>query len=132
MSAEKILVVDDEPVIGISFEREFSEKGYNVDSVRSGQEALLAVKNKKYDIVFIDKIMPGMDGIETCREIMKISPDSIAIFMTGSFDKDNIIKEQQFVAAGGRTYYLYKPFAEGEVHGIILKALSEKKNGNLT
>ena len=67
------------------------------------------------------------NGIEACREIKKLSPDSIAIFMTGQFDKTNIIKEAQFVDAGGRTFYLYKPFAAGELLEVIQKALSEKK-----
>ena len=126
MSAENILIVDDEEIIGIALERELSEKGYHIDYVLSGEEALKAVQNKKYDIVFIDKKMPGMDGIETCREIKKLSPLSIAIFMTGLFDQNNIFKEQQFVQAGGRTYYLYKPFSQGEVQEVILKALNEK------
>jgi len=126
MSNENILVVDDEALIGISFEREFSDKGFHVDCVLCGEEALRLVNLKKYDLIFIDKSLPGIDGIETCRQIKKISPDSIAIFMTGSFDKDNIIKEQEFVAAGGRTFYLYKPFAIGEVQEVVRKALNEK------
>ncbi len=126
MSAENILVVDDEPIIGIGFKRELDGKGYNVDSVLSGGEALKAVKLKKYDIVFIDKILPGMDGVETCKALKKVSPDLICIFMTGHFSKENVLKEAQFVEAGGRTYYLYKPFVQGEVQEIIQKALSEK------
>lgn len=126
MSGERILVVDDEALIGIAFEREFSDKGYHVDYVLSGEEALRAVKEKDYDIVFIDKNLPGMDGIETCREIKKIAPALIAIFMTGAFDKDNILKEQQFVEAGGRTFYLYKPFARGEVHEVIQQVLIKR------
>jgi CheY-like chemotaxis protein len=125
MAGESILVVDDEPLIGTAFKRELSQKGYNVDCVLSGEEAVKAATQKKYHIGLIDKDMPGMDGIETCRQIKKISPDSILIFMTGLFDKQNIVKEQQFVEAGGRTYYLYKPFAQGEVQEVILKALSE-------
>ncbi|MBF0503643.1 MAG: response regulator [Candidatus Omnitrophica bacterium] len=127
MSGQNILVVDDEEIIGIVFDRELKEKGFHVDCVLGGEKALEAVRNKKYDLVFIDKTMPGMDGVETCRQLMKICPDTVAIFMTGSFDRDNIVKEQQFVAAGGRTYYLYKPFAQGEIHEVVQKALSERK-----
>jgi len=127
MSTENILVVDDERIIGTAFETALGDKGYNVDSVLNAEEALIAVTKKKYDLVFIDKTMPGMDGIEACREIKKLSPESIAVFMTGCFDKHNIIKEQQFVDAGGRTYYLYKPFARGELLEVVIKALSEKK-----
>ncbi|MBF0121881.1 MAG: response regulator [Candidatus Omnitrophica bacterium] len=126
MASESILVVDDEPIVGLGFERGLGDKGYYVKSVLSGEEALKAVALRKYNVVFIDKDMPGMDGVETCREIKKICPDSICIFMTGKFDKNNTLKESAFVEAGGRTYYLYKPFIAGEIQEVILKALSEK------
>ncbi|MEI7999544.1 MAG: response regulator [Candidatus Omnitrophota bacterium] len=126
MAGENILVVDDEVIIGTGFDRSLVKKGYHVDSVLSGEEALVAVRKKKYDIVFIDKIMPGMDGVETCREVKKLSPESVCIFMTGLFDKDNILKEMAFVDAGGRTYYLYKPFSEGEIEAVIKMVINEK------
>ena len=126
MSAENILVVDDEPIIGIAFQRELGAKGYHVDSVMNAEEALKAVKLKKYDLIFIDKVMPGRDGIEACRKISKISPDSVAIFMTGYLDKENTLKEKEFIEAGGESYYLYKPFAEGELLMVVQKALKEK------
>ena len=127
MAAENILVVDDEAIIGIGFDRVLGNRGYHVESVLSGEEALAAVQKKRYDLVFIDKTMPGMDGIATCLEIKRLSPDSICIFMTGLLDKENNLKEQAFVDAGGKTYYLYKPFAAGELEEVTRKALSEKK-----
>ncbi len=127
MSIANILVVDDEPLIGLAFQRELIADGYTVDSVLNGEEALKAVRLKKYDLALIDKDMPGMDGIETCREIKKIAPESVLVFMTGLFDKHNVSKEKQFVEAGGRTYYLYKPFAQGELRAVVHKALNEGK-----
>jgi CheY-like chemotaxis protein len=126
MHKKRILVVDDEPIIGLAFQRELEGKGYNIDSVLSGQEAFKAVKQEKYDLVFIDKVMPGIDGIGACRKISKISPDSVLIFMTGYLDKQNILKEQEFIDAGGRSYYLYKPFSKGELLFVTQKALKEK------
>ncbi len=128
MSAENILVVDDDPIIGITFQRELNEEGYNVDSVVNGEEALKAVKLKKYCLVFIDKVMPGMDGIAVCRKIKEISPDSISIFMTGFLDKNNVIKEAEFIDAGGKVYYLYKPFSQGELLSVVQNALKEPNN----
>ena len=126
MAGESILIVDDETLICASFERELSAKGYLVDTVLNGDAALDAVMKKKYDLALIDKNMPGMDGIETCRAIKKVCPQMVLVFMTGFFDKENILKEKQFVAAGGRTFHLYKPFAAGEVQSVIQKALSER------
>ncbi len=127
MPGENILIVDDEPLIGSSLKSELNDAGYHVDSVLSGVEALEAVKRKKYDVVFIDEVMPGMDGVETCKAIMKISAGSILIYMTGVFDSDNVVKELQFVDAGGQVHYLYKPFGTGEVLQVIVKALSGRK-----
>jgi CheY-like chemotaxis protein len=125
--AVRILVVDDEEQVHYIFKINLKYEGYQLDCVFSGEEALKAVKAKKYDLVFIDKIMPGMDGVETCREVKKASPGSIAIFMTGSFDNESTGKELQFLAAGGKTYYLYKPFVLGELQEVIKNALKDKK-----
>ncbi|MBF0494052.1 MAG: response regulator [Candidatus Omnitrophica bacterium] len=126
MTAKNVLVVDDEYIIGLGLQAGLGEHGYDVDYVLSGKEALMSVRQKKYDIIFIDKIMPEMDGIETCREIKKISPKSICVFMTGHFDKNSSIREADFVDAGGRTYFLYKPFAKNELKEVIQKALSDQ------
>lgn len=126
MPGENILIVDDEPLVCKGLERELTRANYYVDTVLGGAEAVSAVQRKQYDVVLIDKNMPGMDGIETCRQIKNVCPDSACIFMTGLFDKENILKEMAFVVAGGRTYYLYKPFSEGEVLDSIQKVLGEK------
>ena len=86
------------------------------------------VKSKKYDLIFIDLVMPGMDGVETCRAIKKISPASILVFMTGKVGGhvDPIFKEVEFVNAGGKDYYLYKPFLAGEILAVTKKALKER------
>lgn len=128
MTKETILVIDDEPIIGTAFQRELGEKGYIVDSVLNAEEALKAAKQKEYDLVFIDKVLPGIDGIETCRKIKQISPHSVAILMTGYLDKNNTLKEQEFIDAGGRSYYLYKPFSKGELLFVTQKALKEKSS----
>jgi len=123
---KQILVVDDEKIIGTAFKRELGREGYEVDSVLSGEEALEIVKLKKYALIFVDLIMPGMDGIQTCRAIKEISPDSIIVFMTGRIDKGTIFKEIEFTRAGGKVYYLYKPFLEGELLEVTRKALGDK------
>ncbi len=132
VTGDNILVVDDEPLIGIVFKRELCAVGYHVDSVLSGPEALKAVGQKKYALAFIDKVMPGMDGIKTCVELNTISPDTALVFMTGIFDKDNIViahpaglREQ---LGRQKIHYLYKPFASGEIVSLAMKALGEQRD----
>jgi len=80
-------------------------------------------EKKRYDIIFIDLVMPEMNGIETCKAIKKVSPDSIPIFFTGKISTDINDKEIEFMNAGGEVYYLYKPFEEGVILETARKAL---------
>ncbi len=121
-----VLVVDDEKIVGTAFKRELVKEGYDVDTSSDGKTAIEMAKSKNYDIVFMDLVMPGMDGIETCKIMKEISPDSTIIFMTGNIDNDTTWKEIEFVRSGGKIYYLYKPFVEGEILRITHEALAEK------
>ena len=125
MSA-RVLVVDDEEITHVFFKKELERAGYEVERALSGEEALEKVRAATYDVIFIDAIMPGADGVETCRLIKKMNPDSVLIFMTGKLRPDPILKEAAFLQAGGKVYSLYKPFADGEILEITQKALAEK------
>ena len=125
MSA-RVLVVDDEEVTHVFFKKELERAGYEVEKALSGEEALEKVKSNPYDVIFIDSIMPGTVGVETCHLIKKVSPDSVLIFMTGKLRPDPILKEAASLQAGGKVFSLYKPFADGEILEITQKALAEK------
>jgi len=118
-----ILVIDDDRQVHDIFSLRLRNKGYEIDCVLGGEEALLAVKHRAYDLIFTDKEMPGLNGIETCRKIRHIRPDALVVMMTGNFGQNIVSDEQQFREAGGRVYYLYKPFAVGELEDVIAQAL---------
>ena len=126
MAGERVLVVDDVKIVGTGIKRELDEEGFQTDIALSGKEAIELVKKNGYDVVFVDAVMPEMDGIQTCREIKKISPETELIFMTGRFDKEVTEREVSFIEAGGKVYYLYKPFEPGELLFITKKALAER------
>ena len=128
MAGEKILVIDDEKIVCTAFERELGRAGYKVDSALDGMEATVKVRSEKYDLIFIDMVMPVMNGIQTCKAIKEISPDSIQIFMTGHVDKETIWNEIEFTKAGGKVYYLYKPFGDHEILDVVKQALAEKRS----
>lgn len=125
MDKKRILIIDDEPVLCRGLERELSDAGYETDSAGSCDEALKKVKKSQYDLVFVDLVLPGKDGVETCKAIKEISPRTKLVFMTGMLEVDPIFKEMQFVDAGGQAYYLYKPFISGEVLEVARKILEE-------
>ena len=70
----RVLVVDDDPVIGKSFERVLSGKGYAVITASDGAEALRKLNNENYDVVFTDIKMPGMNGLEVAERIKASQP----------------------------------------------------------
>ncbi len=75
MSAlRKVLVVDDDPVVGASFKRVLSGKGYLVVSAENGYDALARIQAEKFDAVFTDLRMPGMDACRSPRRFGPCSP----------------------------------------------------------
>jgi len=65
----KVLVIDDDAVVGRSFDRVLSDKGYDVSTALSGEAALETMNDSEFDVVFTDIKMPGMDGLEVTERI---------------------------------------------------------------
>ena len=87
---KKILLVDDEADILMLIGKKISKWDYDVIQALNGKEAIDIVKSKGPDIVILDYMMPGMDGIETLREIRNISKDIPVIMFTAFPDKKSM------------------------------------------
>ncbi|MEE4363273.1 MAG: response regulator [Desulfotignum sp.] len=83
MAEKKILVVDDEKAIISLLEQAFSRKGYAVRSAMDAETALEILENETIYVMFFDLNLPGMNGIELCREIKKRRPVSVIYAITG-------------------------------------------------
>ena len=83
---KKILVVDDEIIIRDLLEDFLSRKGYDVYTASDGSGGIAKVKEIKPHIVLLDILMPGMDGIDTLKEIRRIDPRVGVIMITGVLD----------------------------------------------
>ncbi|MBW2164395.1 MAG: response regulator [Deltaproteobacteria bacterium] len=83
MSEKKILVVDDEENIRDVFEQAFSRAGYMVRLAESAEEALEILKDDKIQVMFLDLNLPGMNGVELCKQIRKDLPIAIIHAVTG-------------------------------------------------
>jgi len=121
---KKILVIDDVQIVCDAFKKELADKEYDVDYALNGDDAVKKVEKEHYDLIFVDIVMPVMDGIATCRAIRKVDSKSILVFMTGKYDADSTRREIEFTQAGGENYYLYKPFTNGEILDVTKKILS--------
>ncbi len=114
---EKILVVDD-----VKDQREIATSilnrlNYEVETVGSGEEAIKYMAQNSCDLLLLDMIMaPGIDGLETYKEILKIHPGQKAVIASG-FSEDKRVKKIQSLGAGR---YLKKPYSVEQI-GIVLK-----------
>lgn len=118
MSTGRILVVDDEPQIRRVLRATLTAQGYEVQDARTGEDALVSVRNSRFDLILLDMNMPGMGGLETCRSIR--SGSEVAIIMLTVHDA-----EQDKVAAldAGADDYITKPFSMPELLARIRAAL---------
>jgi len=115
----QVLVIDDDAVVGRSFDRVLSEKGYEVSTALSGEEALKDMENTEYDVVFTDIKMPGMDGIEVAERIKARCPWTPVVVITGYGTTENEAKASVLGVSG----FVRKPLTPDMIESITLKAL---------
>ena len=111
----KILVVDDQRGIRLTLSAIMEHQGYDVTEAEDGYQAIEAVTRQSFDLVFLDIKMPGINGVQSFREIKKISPGSAVVMMTG-FSVEDLVKEA--LDEGARTV-IYKPFQVEKVLSLI-------------
>jgi CheY-like chemotaxis protein len=85
----QVLVIDDDAVVGRSFDRVLSRQGYDVSTALTGEEALDKIGEHDYDVVFTDIKMPGMDGLEVAERIMDRCPWTPVVVITGYGTEEN-------------------------------------------
>jgi CheY-like chemotaxis protein len=122
MSAlRKVLVVDDDPVVGKSFDRVLAGKGYAVITASNAQEALNKLDTEDYDVVFTDIKMPGMSGLEMAEQVKERRPWLPVVIVTGYGSPDNEARAE----AAGVSGFLRKPLSPEMIEDSAQKALSE-------
>lgn len=123
MDRKKILWVDDEIELLRSHIIFLSEKGYEVDTVTNGEDAITSVKENTYDLIFLDEMMAGMGGLETLGQIKNIN-NSIPVVMITKSEEETLMNE----AIGGKIAdYLTKPVNPSQVLLVCKKILEGKK-----
>ncbi len=118
MSMEHILVVDDEPQIRRVMRTTLIAQGYQVSDARTGNDALDLMRTEKYDLVLLDVNMPGISGVQACREIRLGSDLPIIMITVRGSERDKV----QALDAGADGY-LTKPFSISELLARIRAVL---------
>jgi len=117
----QVLVIDDDAVIGRSFDRVLSGKGFEVRTALTGEEGLKDVESSNYDVVFTDIRMPGMDGLEVAERIKAKCPWTPVVVITGYGTEENEAEASVLGVSG----FVHKPLTPEVIEGITLKALEE-------
>ena len=100
-----VLVVDDEQDFVDTLVKRLERRGFNVTGVGGGKEALMLLGQKTFDVVILDVMMPGMDGIETLREIKLSWPKTQVILLSGHGGEEMGMRGMAY----GAYAYLLKP-----------------------
>ncbi len=118
MSTSTILIVDDEPQIRRVMRTTLSSNGYAIIEARSGEEALEIMRKERPELVLLDVNMPGMGGLEVCREIRDQSDVAIIMLTVRNTEHDKVL-----ALDAGADDYVVKPFSIEELLARIRAAL---------
>ncbi len=120
-----ILIVDDDESQTRTISLILKRKGYEVATAKDGSEAIERVKERPFDVIFMDIKMPVMNGVEAYKEIKKIRPEAVVMMMT-AYAVDELIQEALREGVGG---VLYKPIDIETVTALIDDAMKSKDGG---
>ena len=124
MASPKILIVDDNDLIRTLLRGILRAEDCEIlGEARNGTLALDFIEKSKPDMVFLDVMMPEMDGLETLLSIKRLYPEIIVIMITGSPSKDNVQESIQ----GGASGFIIKPFNSAKVIETLHRAWGNQR-----
>ena len=123
----KALVVDDEKLIVKGLKFSLEQEGYEVDCAYDGQEAVDKCKEKEYDIVLLDLMLPILSGYEVCQQVREFSDMPIIMLTAKGDDMDKILGLEY-----GADDYITKPFNILEVKARIKAIIRRNKKRSVS
>lgn len=115
----KVLVVDDEASIRRALHATLSTLGFDIEEASGGEQAMSLVRTERYDAVLLDINMPGMGGIEACREIRRLCRQLPIVMLTVRDSENDKIEALD----AGADDYVTKPFHVGELMARVRAAV---------
>lgn len=119
--SQRILVIDDEPVVGMSCRRTLAPEGHDVTVYEDPHRGLAAAESGEFDVIFLDLMMPGLDGMEVLRRIKQAGIATEVVIITGHSTVESAVEAMQLGAAD----YLSKPFSPAELK-LVLGKVTER------
>ena len=118
----RVLVIDDDPGVREYLEVLVSRQGYRAMAVPDGEQALACLAQFEPDIVTLDVVLPGMDGLETLRRLKERLPEVPVVMLSGHGQARNIVEAMRL----GASDFLRKPFEVEELEIAFQKALEKR------
>jgi DNA-binding response OmpR family regulator len=120
----RIVVVDDDPTVADVVGRYLIRDGHTVESVRDGQEALRVIAMRPPDLVVLDLMLPGIDGLEVCRRLRERWPIPV-VMLTALGDENDRLAGFEI----GADDYVTKPFSPRELAMRVRSVLRRARGG---
>ena len=115
----RILIVDDEQRIRDACKLVLSEKSYDVDTAPDGESGLAMIKDRHFDIILVDLMLPGVSGFEVVSHVKNFHPDTVIIVITGYATIEHSIEAMK----KGAFDFIPKPFTPDQLRVVVAKAI---------
>ncbi|MCE9671012.1 response regulator [Myxococcus stipitatus] len=125
MRRKKVLLVDDSNTVLLLHQMMMGERGYETLTARDGVEALARARAEPPDLVFLDVMMPHLDGLETCRALREREPTRHTPIILCSSRAEPASVQAGFES--GCTDYLTKPFDGAELTALLQRYLGSER-----
>ncbi|OGQ96893.1 MAG: hypothetical protein A2521_04675 [Deltaproteobacteria bacterium RIFOXYD12_FULL_57_12] len=123
---DRLLIVEDEETLRDSLQRVFRREGFEVETAGNGEAALKILESSTYDLIIMDIILPGMNGIELLKRCRVQNPRQPVIVMTAFASLETAVEALR----GGAYDYIVKPLIHEEIKQTVRNALREQSLAN--
>ena len=121
----RVLVIDDEPRIANFVSRALTAEGFRVDAAPDGIRGLELAQTGRYELVVLDLLLPGRDGVSVLRDLMEVRPEQRVLILSALSDVESKVECLEL----GASDYLPKPFALAELVARIRARLRQPATG---
>mgnify|MGYP001767093496 CR=1 FL=1 len=122
----RVLIVDDDPEMRALLLDVLKGEGFEAAEAKDGAEAVLALRARRFDIILMDKNMPGPSGLDLLPGLRRVCPNSPIIMMTAFGDVPSYMEAME----KGAVEFLFKPFRMEELKVAISKALASSADSH--
>jgi DNA-binding response OmpR family regulator len=124
VATKRVLVVEDDPTVAEVVTRYLEREGYDVAAVSDGRVAVERCRHDAPDLVVLDVMLPGLDGLEVCRRVRSLAPVAV-VMLTARGEEDDLVAGLEF----GADDYITKPFSPRELMARVKAVLRRTGSG---